>query len=110
MDAETTLQELREEVARFVRERDWEVFHTPKNLAESVSIEAAELMELFQWTDPGAQDVAQDPELMERVRHEMADVLIYIIALANVLNADISEAFREKMRMNREKYPTPSQR
>jgi dCTP diphosphatase len=93
-------------VAQFIRERDWEQFHSPKNLAMSVAIEAAELMEIFQWLDPQqAERVGTDPELRARVEEEAADVFAYLLSLTNRLNIDLGEALLKKMERNAIKYP-----
>lgn len=105
-DSTTTLAELREAFARFVRERDWEQFHSPKNLAMGLAIEAAELMEHFQWIDGTAsREVARDPAILGEVADEMADVACYLLALANTLGIDLSEAIRSKLVKNAAKYP-----
>ena len=105
-DSETTLGELRALVAQFVRERDWEQFHDPKNLAMSIAIEAAELMEHFQWDRndqiPGLFDEAGK---REEVEEELADVICYCLSLANHLEIDLSEAVEKKMIKNASKYP-----
>jgi NTP pyrophosphatase (non-canonical NTP hydrolase) len=104
-DRRTTVIELRERFREFVRERDWEQYHSPKNLAMSVAIEAAELMEVFQWcTLEEAWKVRQSPEL-EHVREELADVIIYCLSLANQMDIDISSAVGEKLEKNATRYP-----
>jgi len=100
-DKSITLEELRNLVASFVEERRWQQFHTPKNLSMSVAIEAAELMELFQWSD----DVDVNEEILDRVKEEVADVVIYCLALANALDIDLSRAVRDKVAANAIKYP-----
>jgi NTP pyrophosphatase (non-canonical NTP hydrolase) len=106
MDAETTIQTLRDEFAQFVAERDWEQFHSPKNLAMSLAIEAAELMEHFQWISPEeSRTVSNDAGERSALAAEMADVLCYLLGLANATGIDLSAAFREKMESNRVKYP-----
>ncbi len=105
-DSNTTLAELRELVRSFVAQRQWETFHTPKNLAMSLAIEAAELMEHFQWLTPEQSvEVHGRVEKLAEVTDELADVLCYALALANVLSVDISTAVRGKMEKNAEKYP-----
>lgn len=97
----TSLEELRNLVASFVEERRWQQFHTPKNLSMSIAIEAAELMELFQWSD----EMEVDEENLSRVKEEVADVIIYCLALANALDIDLSRAVRDKVAANAVKYP-----
>lgn len=95
---------LRNEVREFVAERDWEQFHTPKNLATALMIEAAELLEPFQWLKTG------EPEELDELKknaisQEMADVLIYLVRLADKLDVDLVDSAIEKLACNREKYP-----
>ena len=90
----------------FARERDWEQFHTPKNLAMALSVEAGELMELFQWLTPEeSRAVADDPAGARRLQEELADVLIYLVRLADVLGVDLEEAVEAKLQTNAGKYP-----
>lgn len=98
------LIELRNEVRAFVHERDWDQFHTPKNLATSLCIEAAELLEPFQWLGTGDGAELSEAKRTE-VRHEMADVLVYLIRLADKLEVDLASAVREKLVLNCAKYP-----
>lgn len=105
-DDQTTLAQLRQWVAQFVEERDWRQFHAPKNLSMSLAIEAAELMEHFQWIDAEAsRALRDDPDKLAPIRDEMADVLCYLSALANELGVDLSEAVQIKLHKNTEKYP-----
>ena len=105
-DATTTLADLRDLVRRFVDERDWRQFHSPKNLSMSLAIEAAELMEHFQWIDMAeSRRAGDDLEKLAAIREEIADVLCYALALANELNIDLSQAVREKLVKNAAKYP-----
>jgi NTP pyrophosphatase (non-canonical NTP hydrolase) len=98
------LARLRELVRSFVNERDWDQFHTPKNLSSALSVEAAELLEHFQWLQHGRLDELGADKLVE-VRHEMADVLVYLVRLADKLDVDLMAAVEEKMVLNRAKYP-----
>ncbi|MGN6370516.1 MAG: nucleotide pyrophosphohydrolase [Phycisphaerae bacterium] len=106
-DPETTLQTLKQLMQNFVKERDWEKYHTPKNLAASVSVEAAELLELFQWLTPdeAIHRPHNDLDFRRAVGEEMADVLMYIISLANALNLDLADTIFAKMAKNHAKYP-----
>lgn len=105
-DTTTTIAELRALVRQFVEERDWRQFHAPKNLSMSLAIEAAELMEHFQWIDAAAsRTLADDPSKLAAVGEELADVLCYALALANELGLDVSTAVRAKMLKNAQKYP-----
>ena len=105
-DSNTTLNQLREEVRKFVDERDWSQFHTPKNLSMAIATEAAELMELFRWAKTEeSQTVIDSPEDFQAVREELADVLCFVLSFANALDIDVSTALREKMVKNAQKYP-----
>src|SRR5262245_39130299 len=104
-DATTSVNDLREAMRRFVRERDWEQFHSPKNLAMGMAIEAAELMEHFLWIDNAAsREVVNDPAERVRIGEEMADVACYLLALANVMGLDLSDAIFDKLVKNAAKY------
>jgi dCTP diphosphatase len=105
-DNQTTVAALREQMARFVRERDWEQFHSPKNLAMALSVEASELMEHFLWIDnETSRKVCEDPAQLEEVANEVADVTCLICALCNSLGLDLSSAVERKMAKNVLKYP-----
>ena len=105
-DQQTTVAELREIIRQFVDERDWSQFHTPKNLAMALAIEAAELMEHFQWLTPEeSRAIADQPEKRTAVGEELADVIGYALAIANELGLDVSLAIRNKMVKNIQKYP-----
>lgn len=99
-----TLAELRELTRAFAAERDWGQFHTPKNLAMALSVEVAELMEHFQWLRTGSPEEL-DARKLEGIRHEMADVLLYLVQLADKTGVDLRAAALEKLRLNAEKYP-----
>jgi dCTP diphosphatase len=105
-DQSTTVAELRRAMQAFVDERDWRQYHTPKNLAMSLAIEAAELMEHFQWTD-GEESLVRscDPARLQAIGEEMADVCCYLLSLANVLNIELSDAVAAKLVKNAAKYP-----
>jgi dCTP diphosphatase len=103
-DADTTIQALRSEIHRFNDKRDWHQFHSPKNLAASIAIEAAELLEHFQWADRPTSE--QFPRMVE----ELADVVIYCLILANALGIDLSQAVRCKLADNDAKYPAEDYR
>ncbi len=105
-DHDTTLAELRTLVNTFVEQRDWHQFHAPKNLAMSLAIEAAELMEHFQWiTTEASRTIGEDSKKLAEVSDELADVLCYALALANELSIDVTTAMRKKMVKNEAKYP-----
>ena len=90
-------KEVREKLAAFAAERNWEQFHTPENLAKSISIEAAELLECYQWGSEAADQ--------QHVRHELADVLTYCLHLAARIGADPEQIILEKLEITRKKYP-----
>ena len=110
-DQQTTLAELREAMAAFVRQRDWEQFHDPKNLAMSIAIEAAELMELFQWyRSDQLASLADDPAHRDAVEEELADVMCFVLSFANATGIDLSTAVRRKIARNASKYPAQQYR
>ena len=110
-DDNTTVAELRKLIADFVAERDWSQFHSPKNVSMALAIEAAELMEHFQWiTTEASRRLADEPEKRAAVGEELADVIGYSLALANELGLDVSSAIRAKMVKNAEKYPAEKYR
>jgi NTP pyrophosphatase (non-canonical NTP hydrolase) len=98
------LDELRERLRNFVRERDWEQFHSPKNLAMAMIVEAAELVEHFQWaTEQESRELS--PEKRAEVEQEIADTFIYLLRLSDVLGVDLIDAAHRKMDRNAQKYP-----
>jgi len=101
-DGTTTVAALRDRVAEFVQERDWEKYHRPKNLASAISVEAAELLELFQWR---SDSEPVDAELKARVEDELADVVIYCLSAANTMGVDLSDAVLRKVGRNEARYP-----
>jgi len=104
-----SLFELRTRINAFVTERDWAQFHTPKNLAMAMIVEAAELVEQFQWDTP--QESQQlTIEKREAVSHELADTFVYLLRLAEVLEIDLIEAANEKIILNAKKYPADKAR
>lgn len=99
-----SLDDLRQQLRDFARERAWDRFHTPKNLAMALSVETAELIEPFQWLT-AEQSLNLSVEQHEAVRQELADVLIYLTRLADVLKIDLLEAAADKLVINARKYP-----
>jgi len=105
-DSTTTVAELIKLVNDFVAERAWEPFHDAKNLSASIAIEAAELMEHFQWLrSDQLNSVGEDAQAMAEVREELADIAAYLLSFASKMGIDISSALEEKMRKNAVKYP-----
>ncbi len=104
-----SLDSLRGKIDQFVTERDWAQFHTPKNLAMAMIVEAAELVEQFQWDTP--QESQQlTPEKREAVSHELADTFVYLLRIAEVLKIDLIEAANAKIELNAKKYPVEKAR
>ena len=101
---DVTLDTLRDALRRFAAARDWQQFHTPKNLAMALSVEAAELLEHFQWLTP-EQCKRLDAKTKRAVGEEIADVLLYLTRLADVLEIDPLAAAKRKMKINARKYP-----
>ncbi len=110
MDGPTlSLESLKLQLRQFAADRDWNQFHSPKNLAAALSVEAAELLEPFQWlTQEESRDLP--PAKKEAVRQEMADVFIYLISLANCLDIDLLKAAEDKLAINAAKYPVEKAR
>ena len=110
-DATTTVNTLRERVQAFVRERDWEQFHSPKNLSMALAAESGELMEHFLWAESKASlDVVRDPKKRAAIEAEIADVVIYSLEFANICGIDLSAAIETKLAANAAKYPVEKAR
>ena len=105
----TDLQSLRDQLRTFAAERDWDQFHSPKNLAAALAVEASELLEHFQWLTE-AQSQQLPPETLDEVRAEVADVLLYLIRISDKLGIDLVEAAKAKILLNAEKYPVEKAR
>lgn len=104
------LLELRDKLRSFAREREWDRYHTPKNLAMALIVEAAELVEHFQWLTPAESQSLRDGDGWEAVQDELADVLIYLVELADALGVDLAAAARAKIEKNALKYPVEKAR
>jgi NTP pyrophosphatase (non-canonical NTP hydrolase) len=110
-DSATTISELKARVLAFVRERDWEQFHTPKNLSMALAAEAGELMEHFLWATPEqSQAIAAEPAKRSKIADELADVVIYALEFANITGLDVAAAIEAKMAANAKKYPVEKAR
>jgi NTP pyrophosphatase (non-canonical NTP hydrolase) len=108
-DKETTVDDLRKAVQKFVAARNWEGFHNPKNLAMSIAIEAAEIMEHFQWgTIEEGRALMTDEKVRVEVADELADVMIYCLSFANASGIDVSEAITKKLLRNETRFPVPN--
>ena len=106
MDDQTTIAELRLAVQKFVDDRNWAKYHTPKNLSMSIAIEAAEILEHFQWrTAEESISLLEDNEAYAEIIDELADVLIYCLSFANQADIDISRAIRAKLERNEDRFP-----
>jgi NTP pyrophosphatase (non-canonical NTP hydrolase) len=106
MDEQETIANLRERVIRFRDARNWEQFHDPKNLAMGLSIECAELLELFLWkSDPEIREMLGDETLRRKVREELADVFVFLLYLSRGCGVDLSDAVTKKLMVNEKKYP-----
>lgn len=105
-DRVVTLQELKHKIAKFVKDRDWEQFHSPKNLSMSIAIEAAELMEHFQWlTTEESKKLKTQNKKMREIEDEIADIGAFLLNLCNVMDIDFSFALTKKLGKNAKKYP-----
>jgi len=110
-DTETLVEELKSAVRKFVHDRDWEKYHNPKDLAESICIEAAELLELFQWITPDEALSCKDvPSKVRRIEEELADIIIYGLSMANTMKIDVTKIIAGKLERNRIKYPVEKYR
>jgi NTP pyrophosphatase (non-canonical NTP hydrolase) len=105
-DFDTPVAELKSRVLAFARARDWEQFHSPKNLSMALAAEAAELMEHFLWAAPEQSfGISRDPVKRAKIAEELADVVIYALEFANATDLDVSAAVEAKMAANARKYP-----
>jgi len=110
-DRATTVAELRARVLAFVRERDWEQFHAPKNLSMALAAETGELMEHFLWMSPEqSRTVVQDAAKRHKIEEEIADVVIYALEFANMTGIDVAAAIERKLAVNAKKYPVEKAR
>jgi NTP pyrophosphatase (non-canonical NTP hydrolase) len=100
------IQYFRDEVKNFVEERDWVKYHNPKNIIQALGIEVSELSELFLFKDYSINEILENKKLLEDIGNEIADIFIYLISFINILNIDLTKAFKKKMEMNKAKYST----
>ncbi|MGO9379118.1 MAG: nucleotide pyrophosphohydrolase [Dissulfurispiraceae bacterium] len=101
-----TMLEISKKLADFAVVRDWDQFHSPKNLSMGLAAEAAEILEIFQWlTEEQSRKIVGDEKEMQHVREEIADVFIYLVRLADKLNVDIEKAVLDKIELNEIRYP-----
>jgi dCTP diphosphatase len=110
-DQHTTFEQVKARVMAFAREREWEQFHSPKNLSMALAAEAGELMEHFLWSTPAEScAVAADPAKRGKIADELADVVIYALEFANATGLDLAASIEEKMAANARKYPVEKAR
>ena len=110
-DVDTTVAALRDRAVAFRDERDWRQFHTPKDLTLAIAAEAGELAEVFLWKTPEeVEEALADPEQREHLSEEMADVLLYLLCLADVTGVDLSQAVEAKLAVNAARYPVERSR
>jgi len=103
---ETLLEDIKEKIKNFVRERDWEKYHSPKNLSMAIAIEAAELMEHFQWiSEKESEKLLNNPEKRQEIEEELADIAIYILDFCNLFDIDFEKIVEKKLKKSAEKYP-----
>ena len=102
------INKIQKQLADFANERDWDQFHNPKNLSMALSVEASELLEIFQWLTPGQAESIMESSESEHVKEEMADIMIYLIRMADKLNVDLEKAVLDKIVKNGKKYPAKS--
>jgi NTP pyrophosphatase (non-canonical NTP hydrolase) len=106
MDNKTTIEELKKLVVKFRDERDWKKYHKPKDLAASINIEAAELLEQFQWkSDEEINEMLKDENKFDKISDELADIIDYCLSFSDVTKIDVSEALKKKIEENKKKYP-----
>ncbi|WPE18717.1 nucleotide pyrophosphohydrolase [Candidatus Thioglobus autotrophicus] len=99
------IKAIQKQLSNFADERDWDQFHNPKNLAMALSVEASELVEIFQWLTPEQAKAIMSSGENEHVKEEIADIMIYLIRMADKLNVDLEKAVTDKIAKNAEKYP-----
>jgi len=103
-DQNTPISHFKKEVQKFVDERNWTKYHTPKNLVQALNCEAGELSQLLLFKDHNREEIKNDKKLLSNISDEIADVFIYLISLINTLDLDLSQVFKDKMEINKKKY------
>ncbi len=100
------LKKLNQDIEAFVKERDWDQFHSVKNLSMALNVESAELMEIFQWlSEEKSNQVKSDPKILSKVEDEVADIFVYLMRILSKTEIDLEKAVRNKMQKNADKYP-----
>ena len=105
-DNNTSVNHLKQKLAKFVKDRDWAQYHSPKNLSMSIAIEAAELMEVFQWADiEESHKILKNKKKLEDIKDELADIAMFVMEFCNMFDIDLSSAVLKKLKKNARKYP-----
>ena len=99
------VEEIQKRLRKFAADRDWEKFHSPKNLTMALSVEVAELVEIFQWSNSGGLDEIENPDIRKNIEEELADIFIYLLKISDKLNIDIDKSIHQKIEKNEKKYP-----
>lgn len=99
------LDKIKKTLRKFAEERDWEKFHNPKNLTTALSVEASELLEIFQWSNDGGFNEINDPKKRKEIEKEIADIFSYLIKLVDILDMDLEKVTLDKIKENAKKYP-----
>ena len=102
------LEKIKLKLRDFAEKRDWEQFHDPKNLSMALSVEVAELVEIFQWSKSGGLDEINDPKKRKAIEREIADIFNYLVKLVDLLDMDLERASLDKIEENSKKYPVES--
>lgn len=98
------IEKIQEKLRKFTKERNWDQFHTPKNISMALSVEVAELVEIFQWSNSGGLDEIKDENIRKNIEEEIADIFIYLLIFSDKLNLDLTEVILKKIKKNKEKY------
>ena len=99
------IEEIQKRLRTFAADRDWEKFHSPKNLTMALSVEVAELVEIFQWSNSGGLEEIENPNIRKNIKEELADIFIYLLKISDKLNLDIEKTIHQKIEKNEKKYP-----
>ena len=99
------LKTIKEKLRKFSQERDWNQYHSPKNLAMAMSVEVSELLEIFQWSNDGGMEKIEDKETKKQIEEEIADIFNYLVKFVDLMDLDLEELSLEKIKKNDMKYP-----
>ena len=100
-----SLKTIKEKLRKFSQERDWDQYHSPKNLAMAMSVEVSELLEIFQWSNDGGMEKIEDKETKKQIEEEIADIFNYLVKFVDLMDLDLEELSLEKIKKNDMKYP-----